>query len=122
MTSLLRDEVPVPIAPAASTTITAWPRCASARATASPTTPAPTTSTSIDKSTFLTAMAEFQRAPSTPAACGAASAIWIIGPRSRTPRGSGDHGLRLCHQCSAPDEDLTIHENVADRPYACRIK
>src|SRR5215213_739605 len=43
MTSLLREEIPVPIPFARSATITAWPRWASARATASPTTPAPTT-------------------------------------------------------------------------------
>src|SRR5581483_7171282 len=43
MTSLLREEMPVPMAPAASATITSWPRSAAARAAASPITPAPTT-------------------------------------------------------------------------------
>src|ERR1700730_14280296 len=45
MTSLLREETPLPMPPVASATITSWPRQAAARATASPTTPAPTTST-----------------------------------------------------------------------------
>src|SRR5690349_12385288 len=47
MTSLLRELVPTPIASAASSTITSRPRAASARATASPTTPAPITTHSI---------------------------------------------------------------------------
>src|SRR5215468_980293 len=47
ITSLLRDEVPVPIASAASATITSCPASAAARAIASPTTPAPTTRTCI---------------------------------------------------------------------------
>src|SRR5579875_3953102 len=46
MTSLLREEVSVPIPSAASSTITSRPASASARATASPTTPAPTTTQS----------------------------------------------------------------------------
>ena len=41
MTSLLRELVPVPMAAAASSTITSRPASASARATARPTTPAP---------------------------------------------------------------------------------
>ena len=45
MTSLLRDDTPVPIALSASATITSWPRSAASRAIASPTTPAPTTRT-----------------------------------------------------------------------------
>src|SRR5215470_3346156 len=45
MTSLLRDEVPVPIASAASATMTSWPASAASRAIASPTTPAPITIT-----------------------------------------------------------------------------
>src|SRR3974390_573133 len=49
MTSLLRDETPVPIAAAASATMTSWPAHAAARATASPTTPAPTTRICIDQ-------------------------------------------------------------------------
>ena len=48
ITSLLRDEMPVPIAPAASATTTSAPAPAAARATASPTTPAPTTKTCIE--------------------------------------------------------------------------
>src|SRR5262245_10046284 len=47
MTSLLREETPVPIPKAASATTTSCPAIAAARATASPTTPAPTTSTCI---------------------------------------------------------------------------
>src|SRR4051812_21659204 len=47
MTSLLRDDVPVPMPSAASTTITSRPASASARAMARPTTPAPTTRQSI---------------------------------------------------------------------------
>src|SRR5919109_1788481 len=47
MTSLLREEIPVPMAEAASATTTSCPASAAARATASPTTPAPTTSTCI---------------------------------------------------------------------------
>src|SRR3954451_11411187 len=47
MTSLLREDTPVPIAAAASATITSCPAIAAARATASPTTPAPTTRTCI---------------------------------------------------------------------------
>jgi hypothetical protein len=43
ITSLLRDEVSVPTASAASSTTTSRPPSASARATASPMTPAPTT-------------------------------------------------------------------------------
>ena len=46
ITSLLRELVPVPIAPSASSTITSRPASASARAHASPTTPAPTTTQS----------------------------------------------------------------------------
>src|SRR5580704_12009456 len=49
ITSLLREEIPVPIAPAASATTTSAPVSAAARATASPTTPAPTTKTCIEK-------------------------------------------------------------------------
>src|SRR5258706_127157 len=49
MTSLLRDEIPVPIAAAASATTTSAPERAAARATASPTTPAPTTKTCIEQ-------------------------------------------------------------------------
>ena len=47
MTSLLRDDVSVPIVSAASTDMTDRPESASARATASPTTPAPTTIASV---------------------------------------------------------------------------
>src|SRR6476660_7271246 len=47
MTSLLREDTPVPIAAAASATITSCPAIAAARATASPTTPDPTTRTCI---------------------------------------------------------------------------
>src|ERR1019366_4205004 len=43
MTSLLRDDVTVPIASAASSRITSRPACASRRATARPITPAPIT-------------------------------------------------------------------------------
>ncbi len=49
ITSLLREEIPVPIAAAASATTTSAPVSAAARATASPTTPAPTTKTCIEK-------------------------------------------------------------------------
>src|SRR5437773_1570977 len=47
MTSLLREDTPVPMPEAASATTTSWPAIAAARAIASPTTPAPTTSTCI---------------------------------------------------------------------------
>src|SRR5436309_10710572 len=47
MTSLLREETPVPMPEVASATTTSCPASAAARATASPTTPAPTTSTCI---------------------------------------------------------------------------
>src|SRR6516225_9706079 len=47
MTSLLREETPVPMPEAVSATTTSCPAIAAARATASPTTPAPTTSTCI---------------------------------------------------------------------------
>src|SRR3546814_8780062 len=47
MTSELRELVPVPMASLASATSTSRPACASARATARPTTPAPTTMQSI---------------------------------------------------------------------------
>ena len=47
MTSLLREETPVPMVVAASATTTSCPARAAARATASPTTPAPTTRTCI---------------------------------------------------------------------------
>ena len=43
ITSLLRELVSDPISSCCSSTITSWPASASARATASPTTPAPTT-------------------------------------------------------------------------------
>src|ERR1700687_6257183 len=43
ITSLLRDDVTVPMPSAASSTITSRPACASRRATARPITPAPTT-------------------------------------------------------------------------------
>src|SRR5215831_10107814 len=47
ITSLLRELVPVPIAPSRSSTITSRPASAKARATARPTTPAPMTTVSI---------------------------------------------------------------------------
>src|SRR5262245_19390996 len=47
MTSLLREDTAVPMPEAASATTTSWPAIAAARATANPTTPAPTTSTCI---------------------------------------------------------------------------
>jgi len=47
MTSLLREDIPVPMPPVASATITSWPAIAKARATARPTAPAPTTRTCI---------------------------------------------------------------------------
>src|SRR5215470_17684480 len=46
ITSLLRELVPVPIVPSRSSTITSRPASANARATARPTTPAPTTTVS----------------------------------------------------------------------------
>src|SRR4051794_10292140 len=49
ITSLLRDEMPVPMASAASATTTSCPACAAARATARPITPAPTTRTCISR-------------------------------------------------------------------------
>src|SRR3974390_3410044 len=49
ITSLLREEMPVPMFPAASATITSWPLHAAPRATASPTTPAPITRTCIGR-------------------------------------------------------------------------
>ena len=47
ITSLLREDTPLPMPLVASATITSWPLRAAARATASPTTPAPTTRTCI---------------------------------------------------------------------------
>src|SRR5918994_6400582 len=47
ITSLLREDTPLPIPGVFSATTTAWPSIARARAQASPTTPAPTTRTSI---------------------------------------------------------------------------
>src|SRR5262245_788646 len=47
ITSLLRELVSEPISSCCSNTTTSWPTSASARATASPTTPAPTTTVSI---------------------------------------------------------------------------
>src|SRR3954468_6528127 len=47
MTSLLREDTPLPMPAVFSATMTEWPRSASARAQASPTTPAPMTRTSI---------------------------------------------------------------------------
>jgi len=47
ITSLLREETPEPIDPVASATTMLWPAMASARAQASPTTPAPMTRISI---------------------------------------------------------------------------
>src|ERR1700722_14838760 len=47
MTSLLREEVPLPMWPSASVTMTSWPLSAACRAIARPTTPAPTTSICI---------------------------------------------------------------------------
>src|SRR5271163_3908034 len=47
MTSLLREDVSVPMPSAASRMMTARPACARARATARPTTPAPTTMQSM---------------------------------------------------------------------------
>src|ERR1700677_3908326 len=52
-TSLLREETPLPMPPVASATITSCPRNAAARATASPTTPAPTTKTCMSRAFFL---------------------------------------------------------------------
>src|SRR6201995_4079895 len=47
ITSLLREEVPLPMWPSASATMTSWPVSAACRALARPTTPAPTTSPCI---------------------------------------------------------------------------
>src|SRR5947199_5016470 len=47
MTSLLREDTPVPMPEAASATTPSWPAIAAARAIASPTTPAPTSNTCI---------------------------------------------------------------------------
>src|SRR4051812_44893362 len=47
ITSLLREDTPLPMPPVVSATITPWPRKASARAIASPTTPAPMTRMSM---------------------------------------------------------------------------
>src|SRR5262245_4748427 len=47
MTSLLREDTPLPMPEVASATTTSCPAVAAARATASPTTPAPTTRTCI---------------------------------------------------------------------------
>ena len=47
MTSLLRDDTPLPMPLVISATITSWPLSAAARAMARPTTPAPTTRTCI---------------------------------------------------------------------------
>src|SRR4051812_39528630 len=60
MTSLLRDDVPVPIAFAASATITSWPAIAAARPMARPTTPAPTTRTCMRPEYSLTFVAAAQ--------------------------------------------------------------
>src|ERR1044072_4709845 len=49
MTSLLREEIPVPMAESASATTTSCPARTAGRPTASPTTPAPTTSTCIGR-------------------------------------------------------------------------
>ena len=51
MTSLLREDTPVPMADAASATTTSCPASAAARAMARPTTPAPTTRICIFRST-----------------------------------------------------------------------
>src|SRR5450631_1125007 len=56
MTSLLRDEMPLPMAAPASATMTSAPVSAAARATASPTTPAPTTKTCIERGPHRSAM------------------------------------------------------------------
>src|SRR5271166_6755900 len=53
ITSLLRDDVAVPMPSAASRMITSRPANASARATARPTTPAPTTTQSTDSTRCL---------------------------------------------------------------------
>src|SRR5947209_243863 len=45
ITSLLREETPLPMPPVASATITSWPASAADRAIARPTTPAPMTRT-----------------------------------------------------------------------------
>src|SRR3954447_8734945 len=62
MTSLLREEVSVPIPSAASRMITSRPACARARATARPTTPAPTTTQSTS-STPWTSLRKLGTAP-----------------------------------------------------------
>src|SRR6266849_1177977 len=56
ITSLLREDVPVPIVDAASATTTSWPLLAASRATASPTTPAPTTRTCMTSSSAVRRM------------------------------------------------------------------
>src|SRR4051794_35072640 len=48
ITSLLREETPLPMPPVASATITSWPASAASRAIARPTTPAPMTRTCMD--------------------------------------------------------------------------
>ena len=55
ITSLLRDDVSVPMPSAASSTMTSRPARASARATAKPTTPAPTTTQSTHSKRHLPA-------------------------------------------------------------------
>src|SRR3954471_13790296 len=47
ITSLLREDTPLPMPPVASATITSWPASAACRAMARPTTPAPITRTCI---------------------------------------------------------------------------
>src|SRR5436189_6486127 len=48
ITSLLREETPLPMPPVASATLTSWPASAAARAIARPTTPAPMTRTCME--------------------------------------------------------------------------
>ena len=61
ITSLLREDTPLPMPLVASATMTSWPFSAAARATASPTTPAPTTRTCISRALLASA---YRAAPS----------------------------------------------------------
>src|SRR6266404_8849802 len=113
MTSLLREEVSKPMPYSRSSTITSMPARASARATASPTTPAPTTthSTDSDMARILRDRAphlkhrgpHFERA-----------ADRVLRETAWTVRGKGAQPQR-CVQAAGPRNRTTLKDAVATR-------
>src|SRR6266446_8322909 len=110
MTSLLRDEVSKPMPYSRSSTITSMPARASARATASPTTPAPTTthSTDSDMARILRDRAPHLKHRQL------LSLSLLLREAAWTVRGKGAHPQRFV-QAAGPRNRTTLKDAVATR-------